>query len=357
MKNVYGEMFEHLENDESVALAITVESKGSTPRKVGSKMLVFEDGSTFATIGGGSPEAAVISACKTALKSGESTMVHYDLTQSDTSISTPICGGSGSVMICVVRPEAIRVVDSAVKVEESGKEILLAFEISGGKSLLSSIDPGEGEGAAPVCSESWETLGFPERGKQGRPGVEALLEGTDNDDGRFFSESEDFGQTYAERVRPEGSVYFLGGGHVTYATEAAARIADFSTVVVDDRLEFANNERFPEARCLVLPEYEGLDKIQIHPNDYIVIATRGHLYDRICLQWALTTPAGYIGMIGSKRKIGLIFDTLREQGISQEQLDAVHSPIGLPIGGHTPGDIAISIVAELVKTRAENSND
>ena len=160
---------------------------------------------------------------------------------------------------------------------------------------------------------------------------------------------------YSERVRPEGTLYLLGGGHVSLATEEVARIAGFETAVVDDREEFSNPERFPFARCIVLPEYEGLDGLGVGSEDYLVIVTRGHSYDRACLEWALTTPARYIGMIGSGRKCAMVYNKLREDGFAEEAIARVHGPIGLPIGGNTPGEIAISITAQLVAERAERA--
>ncbi len=97
------------------------------------------------------------------------------------------------------------------------------------------------------------------------------------------------------------------------------------------------------------------DKLQINPRSYVVIVTRGHLYDGEVLEQAVQTDAGYIGMIGSKRKIAVLYKDLMEKGINKQLLDRVHAPIGLHIHSETPAEIAIAIMAELIKVRAENA--
>lgn len=120
-------------------------------------------------------------------------------------------------------------------------------------------------------------------------------------------------------------------------------------MVVDDREEYACPQRFPGAECIVCDAYDELSPEKVSAQDFIVIVTRGHRNDRESLAWALTTKAGYVGMIGSRTKRDLIYRSLEEQGVSREKLAWVHSPIGLPIGGRTPGMIAVSIVAELIQ--------
>ena len=338
MEHVFEEMGRRLDAGEDFALAVICVSDGSTPRKVGSKMLAFEDGSIFATIGGGSPEAAAIDACREALATGISRVLYYDLGQDDINVAAPICGGSGSVAICAITAAHKPVVDALLAGAADGREMQFALHIADGRCDLFCVDV---ETKAAVASEGAsvdEQLAV-DLVKQFHDS-EALEAGGDE-------------VWHNERVRADGHLFLVGGGHVSLATEAAARIAGFTTVVVDDREEFSNPERFPHARCLVMPGYEGLSSLRINPNDYICIMTRGHSFDRECLMWALGTPAGYIGMIGSKRKCAMVYDKLREDGFDEGAIASVHGPIGLPIGGNTPGEIAISIVAQLVAERAE----
>ena len=125
-------------------------------------------------------------------------------------------------------------------------------------------------------------------------------------------------------------------------------------VVIDDREIFANRERFPEADEVIVSEFEKcFDRLNIDDSSYIVIVTRGHLYDGIVLEQAVESKACYIGMIGSRKKIRTLYQSLTEKGIAKENLGRVHAPIGIDINSETPEEIAVSIVAELIKVRGE----
>ena len=138
-------------------------------------------------------------------------------------------------------------------------------------------------------------------------------------------------------------------------TAHLAALVGFRVVVIDDRLEYANKERFPEAeKTLVIKNFtRAFDGLEIDADSYIVIVTRGHQYDRAVLEQSLRTSAGYIGMISSRRKREAIYEYLTAQGFTKERLAQVHSPIGIDIGGETPEEIAVSIVAELIKVRSQ----
>ncbi|HHW43613.1 MAG TPA: XdhC/CoxF family protein, partial [Desulfotomaculum sp.] len=167
------------------------------------------------------------------------------------------------------------------------------------------------------------------------------------------------GDTFlVEPVSSPHTVYLFGAGHVAQKVAWLASFVGFRTVVLDDREEFANRERFPRAEeIIVLDDFEhAMKDLPIGRDSYLVIVTRGHRYDLTVLAQALQTGAGYIGMIGSTGKREAIYRALREAGVTGEQLARVHSPIGLPIGAETPEEIAVSIVAELIKVRGELMN-
>jgi xanthine dehydrogenase accessory factor len=143
-----------------------------------------------------------------------------------------------------------------------------------------------------------------------------------------------------------------GGGHVSKAVAAIADLAGFRVVVVDDRESFANPERFPmAAECVSGAWAEALASLEPGENTFVVIVTRGHRMDGTCLAWALGTPAKYVGMIGSKRKIRAIYDDLREEGVAEDDLRRVRAPIGLHLGALTSEEIAVAIVAEMIGVR------
>ena len=154
---------------------------------------------------------------------------------------------------------------------------------------------------------------------------------------------------FVEEFKLASTAYIFGGGHVAYALEPVLRHVDFKTVIIDDREEYANPQRYPKAaRTIVVDDFDDA-------FDYIIIVTRGHRGDLKVLRQALRRPFAYLGMIGSRRKNGLLYDALKQEGVTDEQLEQVHAPIGLEIGSETPEEIAISIVAEIISERARKN--
>jgi xanthine dehydrogenase accessory factor len=159
-------------------------------------------------------------------------------------------------------------------------------------------------------------------------------------------------QVFVEPVIPAPVLYIFGGGHVGLNVYKVATLAGFDVIAVDDRELYANRERFPDAREIHAGELDAtLSELTPAEASYVVIVTRGHQYDMRVLRWALDTPAHYIGMIGSGRKVLTIFQLLEAEGVSRESLQRVYAPIGLEIGAAMPEEIAISIVAELIAIR------
>ncbi|HSB32047.1 MAG TPA: XdhC/CoxI family protein [Candidatus Sulfobium mesophilum] len=160
---------------------------------------------------------------------------------------------------------------------------------------------------------------------------------------------------YIEPVIPEPRLIILGAGHVGKALARVAKISGFRTIVVDDREEFANRENIPEADETVVHDFGNIfSRVFADSGSYIVIATRGHNHDLEALKAALTTDAGYIGLLGSKRKRALLFKMLGESGFSKENIGRVITPVGLSIGSVTPEEIAISIMAQIIQKRRGN---
>ena len=144
----------------------------------------------------------------------------------------------------------------------------------------------------------------------------------------------------------------VGAGHVGQAVAEPGRQADFDVWVVDDRHQYANPERFPTARKLIVgPIDEVLPNLEITPQTYALIVTRGHGHDQEALHNLAPTAGSYVGLIGSRRKIRLIFEALRDEGVTEQDLARVSAPVGLDIGSQTVAEIAISIVAELIARR------
>jgi xanthine dehydrogenase accessory factor len=157
---------------------------------------------------------------------------------------------------------------------------------------------------------------------------------------------------FVEPVLPQPFAYIFGAGHVSKSLSKVATMAGFATVVVDDREQFANRERFPEADQVVAGEYEALfPTFTVNESSYIIIVTRGHRDDMRVLRWAVSTPARYIAMIGSKRKTIGVVKELEKEGLNRSAFEKIHAPMGLDIGAVTPEEIAISVVAEMIAVR------
>jgi xanthine dehydrogenase accessory factor len=157
---------------------------------------------------------------------------------------------------------------------------------------------------------------------------------------------------FVEPVLPPASLYIFGAGHVALSLYRTASAAGFDVTVVDDRENYANRERFPEAKEVIAEDFDqAMARLNPGETSYIVIVTRGHHDDMRVLRWAVQTQARYIGMIGSKRKTISIFRELVKEGIAEHLFERVHAPVGLDIGAITPEEIAVAITAELIAAR------
>lgn len=157
---------------------------------------------------------------------------------------------------------------------------------------------------------------------------------------------------FVEPVVPQPKAYIFGAGHISKSLSKIATIAGFETAIIDNREQFANRERFPEAAEVHAEEYEDVfPKLTVHSGTYIAIVTRGHRDDMRVLRWAITTPARYIAMIGSKRKTIAVVKELEKEGFPREAFDRIFAPMGFEIGAITPEEIAVSVVAEMIAAR------
>jgi xanthine dehydrogenase accessory factor len=163
-------------------------------------------------------------------------------------------------------------------------------------------------------------------------------------------------RTLVELFTPRPRLVLLGGGHIALPLTELGAMVDFDVVVFDDRPSFANRARFPLASEVICDAFENVAaRLALSPSDSVVVITRGHQHDAQCLQAILGSGAnplpGYIGMIGSRRRVAIVLDGLEAQGISRALLDTIHTPIGLSIGSVTPAEIAVSIIAEVIAAK------
>ncbi len=209
---------------------------------------------------------------------------------------------------------------------------------------------GGGCAEAEVCREALASI------RSGEPQLVHLdLTGDDAEDGGLICGGSM--EVYVEPILPDPALVIFGAGHVGRCVANVAAPLGFSVTVADDRLKYANRERFPNAAGLAVDSWENIfNQLKVDDSTYLLIATRGHQYDLACLRFAVKTPAKYIGLLGSKRKIDLFYEALVEEGIARESLKRVHAPVGVAIGAETPEEIAVSIAAQLISVRRQVSS-
>jgi xanthine dehydrogenase accessory factor len=174
--------------------------------------------------------------------------------------------------------------------------------------------------------------------------------------GRLDAREDDSYQVMLEVHERPATLLIIGAGHVGKALATIGNMCGFSVEIVDDRPEYANAERFPEADRISCGRFEEvLDGYPIDANSYVVCVTRGHKHDETSLRLVATSPAAYVGMIGSKRRVGAVLQHLTEEGLDPAAVERVHTPIGLDIGAETPEEIAVSIMAEIIRVRRGGS--
>jgi xanthine dehydrogenase accessory factor len=161
-------------------------------------------------------------------------------------------------------------------------------------------------------------------------------------------------EVYVEPILSDPTLIVFGGGHVGQAVAEIGRMIGFRIAVADDRIKYANPERFPHADALYTGTWEEIfKKMEVSASTYLLIATRGHQFDLECLRFSLQTPAHYIGLMGSIRKTKLLFEALEKEGVDKSSFERVYSPVGLQIGSETPEEIAVSVAAEIVAVRKQ----
>lgn len=159
-------------------------------------------------------------------------------------------------------------------------------------------------------------------------------------------------EVYVEPLLPNPTLFIFGAGHVGKALAAAVKPIGFRTAIIDDRAKYANPERFPDADAFYVDRWEEtLKRLNINSYSYIFIATREHQFDLTCLRSVIQSAASYIGMLGSRKKAGMLFDQLEKEGVDPSEFQRVSIPAGFDIGTETPEEIAVSIAAELIAAR------
>ena len=349
MRELLADLEKAIRGDTPVAYCRLVETRGSTPQKAGAMMLVYPDGSQAGTLGGGCVEAEVKRRSLKLLEEEKSEISCFQLDSDYGWDDGLICGGRMQVLIQPLsttdsRHYFFQLIDAieqgsgiseaiAYDQQASGLPVPSSFLFDEDQQLVASWTV-DGPAEAHVSDEQVQQIQQNLKPLADRPQPHA-----------------EAGISYLP-VLSRCSLVIVGGGHVGQAVASLACQLDFDVCVIDDRKEVVSEQRFPTARQRIAGRIEEtLPALDIDSNTYCLIVTRGHQHDEQALYFLAERGARYVGMIGSKRKIKMIYRDLLDQGISQQALDAIYAPLGINIGSQTVPEIAVSICAELVAHR------
>jgi xanthine dehydrogenase accessory factor len=299
--NVLDAILREVRAGRAVALCAIVATRGSTPQPAGAMLCVDQAAQITGTLGGGCVEADIRRRGHHLISSGRSELVTFALVSDFGFDEGMICGGHMDIAVDVLTPSS---------------------DIEPYRQALEQLRAGQ-TATIPVRAEAEH------RPVQYRVHVEAAPE-----------------------------LVIAGAGHIGRVLAGMMAPLGFRVHIVDDRAEYANAERFPPPIRITVGDIAStLERFPVNASTYLVIVTRGHKHDERSLQAVLNSPAKYIGMIGSRRKVEVIFNDLRNGGASEVQLDRVHAPIGLKLNAVTTEEIALSIAAELVSVRRVDNYD
>ncbi len=310
MKEIFTRLITEVQNNRDLMLVSIIEMKGSAPRGVGAQMLVGNKGLLEGTIGGGSAENVAILKAQDMIKSKLSGFHNFELYSNATEDIGSVCGGDIKVHFQYVDHELSTWV-------ELSKDVLDRIENRKSGTIIFSLSdklPYIVDNELPCGIENNESYNIP--------------------------------ITLGERV------FIFGAGHCSRALVPILDSIGFRVTVIDNRKGMVVKESFPQAENLIIDDYTDLvNKFGITSKDYLVIMTAGHADDYSVEKQLIALDSVYIGCIGSKSKIKVVNDKLRNDGFSQELIDKVHTPIGLEIHSITPAEVAVSIAGEMILER------
>jgi xanthine dehydrogenase accessory factor len=361
---IWSEAVRTLERDQPFALATVINVRGSTPREIGAKMIIREDGQV-GTIGGGCGEAEVFRKARGLLSEGTGTrLAEVDLTGDFDQQEIGTCGGIMDVFIDLWAPADLPL---ARKLAESAENNRPA-------ALLTVIDPGVHSEAPvgakmvidPMGSEvgaqltGLEEIALKRLGDRASDAMAALLEIDAAGGLRPVTHLESNGspRLFVDPITGAQRLIIVGAGHIAQPLCELGAMLGFHVTVIDDRASFANRERFPHADLIIAkPFTAAIEALRLDRHCFLISVTRGHAFDEEVVRAALQQPACFIGMIGSRRRTRAMLARLAEDGVNPVRLEEIHAPLGLDIGAETPEEIAISIIAEIVRERRTGVRD
>ena len=353
--HIYFLLPDFIRNKKHCVLATVTSAHGSTPQKPGSSAIYGKSGLLAGTVGGGAVELAIGEIASKALKSGKTGYYRFDLDNDITDLEAAICGGGMGILVDAEPERHIDVFKSVIKSLNNRIPGVLVTFCGSGKPECKGLE------------RIWVTLetlnnfsaSIPE---EIIPEIDEMLAKSNPDEFREFtlpgSEENEIKLAFLESIVPLPQLIIAGAGHVGKALCHFGSLIGFEVIIWDDRIEFANKANLPDAHKILTGSLEeSLGNFIPKPDSYIVIATRGHKKDSDVLKMFLDSDAGYIGMIGSRRKVAQVRESFLEKGwATEEEWKRIYSPIGLEIGSKTIQEIAVSIAAQLIHVRNNNKN-
>jgi len=339
-QQIYLKIAEFLREGKKFALAVVMKDAGSTPRKAGTKAIIDEEGSIWGTIGGGLLESDARKMGVEAIRSGKPSIFDFKFSGTSAANDEPVCGGNVRILIDPLAAKFTNTYFQVAQALDERRRAIVLRELRDGQQLTVTFVRGErNDDEMDEITDATERLfeEGPEYIKTVEHGIEAL----------------------AEPVVPPPLLLISGGGHVGQALARQAQLVGFEVVVIDDREEFSDPSLFGEGiKCRRGPFREALFEFPIDPDTYIALVGRGHKVDSKALLSCLNSPAAYIGMMGSRRKVALVKKEFIEgMLIDEEGWKKIYAPIGLDIGAETVPEIAASIVAQLIEVRRGKTKD
>jgi len=325
-------------NNKSIALATVIQTWGSSPRRAGAKMALTPDGKITGSVSGGCVEGAVFEEGVEALKKKRPKLLHFGVADETAWEVGLACGGSIDVFVKPLDTELFKSLHSVLTEEAPA---VLVTVVKGPDEILGREMLVEDHGR--VTGTLREDL----NGLALNLAKETLAAG----ESRRAALNDDI-EVFMEAILPPPTLIAVGGVHITIALMALAKTLGYRTVVVDPRTAFGSEERFPNVDQLIpLWPDEAFQKIPITRSTAIAMLTHDPKLDDPALKIALPSPAFYVGALGSKTTQAKRRQRLLDEGLTEEQLNRLHGPIGLEIGAGTPEEIAMSIMAEIVAAR------
>lgn len=353
MRNIYIHLIHELEKKKSLVLASIVEAKGSTPQVPGASALFSSDGLIRGTLGGGLLEADAQKKAIQVLKIEDSILYNFSLKAGSFSEEEPICGGEVKILIDTnheKHKKAFQKLNNSLEKRNSGVLATFINIFSEEKVSLSRFWIEENErfegNKKEILSLFQEEI--KEALSEGKPRLVKV-------DEKIFAKEVKESTLFLEPVFPFPHLVIAGAGHIGQALAHLGSLLNFEVTVIDDRVEFANKGRLPDADHIIVDDFNKAFKdFPVSSDTYLVIVTRGHRHDATVLRQCIDSDAAYIGMIGSSRKIELLRKTFLKEGwATQSQFDCVYAPVGLEIHSKTVEEIAVSIAAQLVLVRSQ----